>query len=533
MKKRWTALLLACWMLVCTGCGGKTAEEEPPAEETALSQTEPAPVPPDPEPVPVPEPEPDPEPEPLVWTTEPVLSEQELPGSYQGLELPVKGATGYTSVDLALWTSPDDATAARRAVADWERRQAEWEAAKNAAAAAQMDGTGAESGVQRRERSGTAPEIPEPQSAETLPPESPENPEVPAETAEPEAAPVSAEELPADIPEEIPEEPPAEAEAPEPVPVPEPEPLEPKPSINRGSLAILPAGTPLTILEENGDWWRVRCTVKQKELTGWVAHRYCFINLPDVIPSIIFNATNGYSSRFVSCGKPLEGITGQQLYTGKIRNPRLEEEEFMMPVLYSMAPRLCEAQQAALREGNSLVLYEGYRPAKTQKQVAGSLRELMGVDKEVQQAVTAKPWGITWFIATGTSNHQRGYAVDVSLARVRKAETRQSGAYTYTRIREYEEYEMPTPVHELSPAAATFTTPVSSNSATAWKTAPLSETMASSESALGLQGYCTGAGLTPLASEWWHYNHLESRERVLDNPGNGGFEITVCLSETP
>ena len=40
--------------------------------------------------------------------------------------------------------------------------------------------------------------------------------------------------------------------------------------------------------------------------------------------------------------------------------------------------------------------------------------------------------------------------------------------------------------------------------------AELSASMAASEPARGLQRYCTGAGLTPLASEWWHFNDLEA-----------------------
>ena len=91
--------------------------------------------------------------------------------------------------------------------------------------------------------------------------------------------------------------------------------------------------------------------------------------------------------------------------------------------------------------------------------------------------------------------------------------------------------EMPTQMHELSMAAATFTAPVSVNSNTAWKSAKLAEGM--NEPALGLQRYCTGAGLTPLSSEWWHFNDLETRSRVQNRPGTGGFEIKVCLSTAP
>ena len=107
------------------------------------------------------------------------------------------------------------------------------------------------------------------------------------------------------------------------------------------------------------------------------------INLPDVIPSIIYDATNTYSSRFVSCGKTIDGITGEALYAGNdVYNHRLDQTEFMMPVLYSMAPRLCAAQQAALKEGNTLVLYEAYRPHETQRKVADAMWALTRKDAE-------------------------------------------------------------------------------------------------------------------------------------------------------
>lgn len=57
--------------------------------------------------------------------------------------------------------------------------------------------------------------------------------------------------------------------------------------------------------------------------------------------------------------------------------------------------------------------------------------------------------------------------------------------------------------------------------------------MAGSAPAQGLQGYCTGSGLTPLASEWWHFNDLNTYQRISDNQGTGGFTITQCLSRTP
>lgn len=566
-----------------------------------------------------PEPPEDPPDEPefpaeLVWTTEPALEPSEMPDDHNGLELPVEGSTGYTSISLPMWRSVEDSAAAQHAVEEWRqareaaRKQREEEEARRLEQARQEAAERQREEERRRQEAlasqataavdvttaGQAPVLrPSPQEmlpepavpdeaagGETVPPDSdgaesaepgpepsenaaapeagsdsapepqaaPEN--APAEAAPPESAPSpDASAVPPAADESVSEAAPPASEptpdastdsAPVPEPAPEPEPEEPGPTLTDGAMAILAAGTPFTILQEVGNWWKIRCETdytdedgqpQHGEAIGWVEHRWCMINLPDVIPSILYDATNGYSSKFVSCGKPLAGITGQALYPGKAQNDRLGEPEFMMPVLYSMAFRLCAAQRAALAEGNCLVLYEGYRPLDVQMEVSGALRVLIRDDAEVRAGVTSAPWSIAWFIATSASNHQQGYAVDVSLARVRSVRECQSGNYRYIRVEQSQLYDMPTAIHELSRAAATFTAPVASHSPTAWKSATLAPGM--NEPALGLQKYCTNAELTPLASEWWHFNDLNTRSQILGQPGSGGFAITRCRSIAP
>ena len=115
MKNRWIALLLALSVLVCAGCGGTTQTEEDPKlpeenEQTSQPDLSIHAAPEDEEPEPqVSEEIPQvPEETELVWCTDPVLAENEMPGSYRGLELPVKSATGYTSTILPLWASLED-----------------------------------------------------------------------------------------------------------------------------------------------------------------------------------------------------------------------------------------------------------------------------------------------------------------------------------------------------------------------------------------------------------------------------------------
>ncbi|MBS6349442.1 MAG: D-alanyl-D-alanine carboxypeptidase family protein, partial [Oscillospiraceae bacterium] len=496
------------------------------------------------------------------------------------LELPIQGATGYTSVELPLWADPADQEAAATAVEEWEKaeeerkrleeeqkRLEEERARAEAEAAAQAQAQGGTSSPSASGGQTTAPA----EQATPAPDASGGGETAPAagetETAEPQEGTSSAQTgtdpaQPGEIPEaETPavQEPAPETPATEPDPSgstgtpatepetpaeTEPEEEEEPPTLTDGTLALVASGTPFTVLQEEGDWWQVAVTTdyftdeeqtqtQRGEITGWLEHKYCLVNLPDVIPSIIYDATNSYSSHFRSCGKVIPEVTGEAFYPSKTYNERLGKMEFMMPVLYSMAFKLCEAQQSALAEGNSLILYEGYRPHEVQTKVLNSLSAMTRTDPEVKEAVTGAPWRISWFISGGYSNHQRGYAVDMGLAKVSETKEYTTGGYRYVRVWNYERYEMPTPIHELSRAAATYTAPVTINSTTAWKSAEMTQAMASNEPALGLQRYCTDAELTPLASEWWHFNYLSTRSQVLDNQGIGDFLISSVRSAAP
>ena len=293
------------------------------------------------------------------------------------------------------------------------------------------------------------------------------------------------------------------------------------------TISELEAGTAFEVLEEVGDWWYVRTATE----SGWVQHLYCFINLPDVVPSIIYDNTNTYASKFASSGKTIPGITGEALYDGKAYNMRLGKVSDIVPVLYSMSKKIHLAQQAALEEGNTLVIYEGYRPFFAQKLTVDALTTLAAADPEVMAGINTHPWDTNWFIATSISNHQMGYAIDVTLAKITEQQEFVIGDYTATAVTGYTEYTMPTTIHELSMASATFTGPVKSSSPTAWLQANLADTM--NEAAILLQRYCTDAGLTPLASEWWHFNDLDARFATEDNSSKGEYLLDATMGEAP
>lgn len=292
------------------------------------------------------------------------------------------------------------------------------------------------------------------------------------------------------------------------------------------ALAALPAGTPFTILEESGAWWRVEAA----EGEGWARHDFCLINLPDVIPSIVYRDTNSEASLFRASGYEIPGVTGRALYDARSYNARFGQEMANMAVLYATAKKLAAVQGRALADGYTLVLYEGFRPYQTQTAVAQALQALAAENETVRAGIDTEPWSIGWFIAGGVSNHQQGYAVDVSLARVTGTADETCGPYAYTRVTGYEELAMPTAMHELSAAAASLAEPVASRDPDAWRQAAPAPAM--TEGALLLQSYCVAAGLTPLASEWWHFNDLD-RLAVVDSSWRGEFALTENVSRAP
>lgn len=293
---------------------------------------------------------------------------------------------------------------------------------------------------------------------------------------------------------------------------------------NSTILKTLEPGTGFAIIEEIEGWWKV----KTEEDEGYVLHKNCFINLPDVLPSIIYNITNSEKSLFKSSYIDIPEVTGEKLYDTYLYNERLNKSEYAAPVLYSMAKKIASIQKQARENGDTLVIYETFRPWFTQMKVATNTINLMNSNPTVANGINESPWYTDWFIGTTTSNHQKGFAIDVSLAQITETKEKTTGDYKYTIVTKYTEYQMPTQMHELSVKAAKYVIPVSVSSRDAWRYATYRDTM--TDGAKKLHDYCTNNGLTPLSSEWWHFNDWDSYS---NENGDGKFYITSIYSAEP
>ncbi len=286
------------------------------------------------------------------------------------------------------------------------------------------------------------------------------------------------------------------------------------------ALLTLSPGDAFCILQEEGAWW----LVSVQGVEGWIPHESAMINLPDVLPSVIYDNANAHASVVTSMGYDLPRITGEALYDVSCYNDRLEDWSDTMPLLYASAKRFAKAQAYAKAEGNSLVLIEAFRPYETQMILVESMMELLQQQPHISRALSA--WGLDYFVATGVSSHQQGIAVDVTLAQVLETERRITGDLFYEVPTVYEAYQMPTAIHDLCLDAASMPYPIALKAD--WASVPRSSTM--NQASILLQNYCTQAGFYPLASEWWHFNDL-SASNYWRNYGD--FYLSEIVSVAP
>jgi len=297
---------------------------------------------------------------------------------------------------------------------------------------------------------------------------------------------------------------------------------------NASAIVTLSPGSPFVILEGEGSWWYVEVS---PTVTGWVDNRQCFINLPDVIPSIIYKITNASASIMVSMGNHIPGVTGEPMYSARSFNERLGREEYIVPAMYPLARGLFIAQQVAMEQGNTIIVYEAFRPRATQQAVVSGMQQLMRTNSEVNSVITTPPWGLTHFISTGVSNHQRGAAVDTSIATIRAVEYHQIGEFIFRYFSDYVEFTMPSGMHELSPWSAIVDAPRSISTAQMLTEDFIMRDTVTTGVRRMQQAFARG-GFTPLASEWWHFNHTDSLA-VAPSAMRGDFFTETIYSREP
>ncbi len=271
-------------------------------------------------------------------------------------------------------------------------------------------------------------------------------------------------------------------------------------------------GVIFDISGEKGNLWNI----KYNGECGWVEDTKMAINLKDYFrgkSGISINITNASSSIMKVNGVDIPGVTGKDLYSSEFDN--------FVPLTYSFAQDLAKAANAAASAGDTIVVYEAYRPGGISGKVYSGVTSLVssGTIKEATSDSQCKSSskgtyyncsyddtypnfnGVYWQRATFINNsnnslHNYGCAVDVSLS-----------GYN----------DMPSAMHDLSANAVKFGG-MRNSTAYNWGQANnkwFNSKFEKSNGATRLRNYMYGAaGMKEITSEWWHYESPTCKNNI-------------------
>lgn len=272
------------------------------------------------------------------------------------------------------------------------------------------------------------------------------------------------------------------------------------------------AGKAFCVLGMEEGMFRIRTA---QDTYGYIDSNYCMINLPDFLGDLIqYEITNSYASLFNFHGVPIEGVTGKVVVG--YEKVMYQENVYLVPYLYPSALKLEKAGVAAQEKGYGLKIFDAFRPQVATKDLYKRMvdkcpepiplpTKLPAYNEEPGKVLKDLPTttpeppaeplpedylakfmkadGITpmtyqefitnnnrytlnFFLANGTSKHNKGVALDMTLTKKGKNQ------------------EMQTIIHDLC-----------------W----YSETAKNTSAAKTLASIMKGAGFGGLKSEWWHF----------------------------
>ncbi len=259
-------------------------------------------------------------------------------------------------------------------------------------------------------------------------------------------------------------------------------------------------GKALSILALENGLFQVRTG---KDTFGYIDSNYCMINLPDFLGNLLaYNITNSYASLFAFHGIQIDEVTGAMV-TG-YDHVMLDDDHYLVPYLYPSALKLEKAALAAKNDGYQLKIYDSFRPQVATQDMYSRMESVCPTPVPVPQAAEGEPpidpeilsqylkedgtpktyqefitdnnrYKLNYFLAKGTSRHNRGAALDLTITK--------NG----------EDMEMQTIIHDLT-----------------W----YSETANNTAAAKRLAKYMKAAGFGGLVSEWWHFQDNDALNKL-------------------
>ena len=255
-----------------------------------------------------------------------------------------------------------------------------------------------------------------------------------------------------------------------------------------------PEGKAFTVKLIAGEMFQIRY---EGEKLGYVDSNYCMINLPDYMADrCIYYITNSFESRYMIHNYGIPGITDE--VTAGYEYVKQGKDEYLVPLLYPTAQKLEKAANAALEQGYKLKIYDAYRPHKTTRKLYDTASVLLDkllptLDYYEKEGVNAQPGGgnityamlmtdngrynLSYFLAKDGSKHNLGVALDLTLVDL------STGMEIFAQ----------TDIHDLS-----------------W----YSEIGRNNDHAKFLASVMKPAGFGTLISEWWHFQDVESIDKL-------------------
>ena len=267
-------------------------------------------------------------------------------------------------------------------------------------------------------------------------------------------------------------------------------------------LGTAAAGSAWCVLGEDGRYLKIRFAGQDAYIDG----EYCMINLPEYIGNLCtYDITNSYSSIYLVHEYGIADVSGTVILG--YEDVQTAKGETLVPLLYPVAQKLLRAGLAAKEQGYKLKIYDSFRPQQATDDIYWRTRSILGnavpsqtysgkkvndlylvnwgpaEGEEELAGVSYGPltyrrlmtnngaYGLNSFLASGTSRHNFGVALDLTLEDLNG-----------------NELPMQTSMHDLSWYSAS------------WR---------NNENAELLRGIMNGAGFGGIGSEWWHYQDNE------------------------
>lgn len=240
---------------------------------------------------------------------------------------------------------------------------------------------------------------------------------------------------------------------------------------NSKKLGTIPTGARMTILSDDNKTTKY-IKVKYNNIEGYVYSDYIFINLPDIMPDMVYEITNADNSIFKTADTSIPNVTGKGLYgyTKKL-NKKIGKTTYYAPLLYPVAKQLQKAYDIARSDGYNIKIYDTYRPYDVAVSINKDFRKLYNSNKTVYNMINydknGNYWGPGWFLANGSSGHNRGTDMDITLT-----------------DKDNNELRAQTPMHTLDARSIVRYNNNVSNK---------------------LREIMTSVGFETLKSEWWHF----------------------------